>query len=152
MTRLELDAVDRRIVNGLQGGFPISERPYAVAAERLGLPEEILLARLRKLVDAGALSRFGPLYNAERLGGAVTLAAMSVPESRFEEVAELVNAHREVAHNYARTHRLNMWFVVATEHPRDVARVLDEIAEETGLTVYDFPKEEEFYIGLKVEA
>jgi len=152
MTRVDLDDIDRRIVNGLQGGFPLSERPYAEAAERLGLSEDVLLDRLRRLVDAGALSRFGPLYNAERLGGAVTLAAMSVPDERFEVVAEQVNARREIAHNYARNHRMNMWFVVACEDPAEIAQVLADIAEETGLAVYNFPKEEEFFIGLRVEA
>jgi len=152
MTPLELDDIDRRIVNGLQGGFPISERPYADAAAHLGLSEELLLSRLRRLLETGALSRFGPLYDAERLGGAVTLAAMSVPQERFDAVSGQVNAFREVAHNYARNHRLNMWFVVATEDPEDIARVLAQIEEQTGLTVYNFPKEEEFYIGLRVEA
>jgi len=147
-----LDATDRAIVNALQGGFPVSERPYAEAASRLGIAEDDLIARLGRLVDSGALSRFGPMYNAERLGGAVTLAAMSVPEERFEEVAAVVNAHTEVAHNYRREHELNMWFVVASERPDQIAPVLSAIEAETGLEVYDFPKLDEFFIGLKVEA
>ena len=146
-----LDDTDRAIVNGLQGGFPLTETPFADAAAKFGIGEDELIARISGLADDKLLSRFGPMYNAERLGGALSLFAMQVPEARFEEVAARVNAHDEVAHNYARAHALNMWFVVATEQPEQKDAVLDEIRHETGIEVYDFPKIEEFFIGLKVE-
>lgn len=146
-----MDAVDRRIVNGLQGGFPIAERPFAEAAGKLDLTEDELIERLGRLLAEGRLSRFGPLYNAERLGGAVTLAAMVVPEAEFDQVAEAVNAHPEVAHNYARDHRLNMWFVISSDRPQDLDETIQAIEEDTGLTVYEMPKLEEFAIGLRFE-
>ncbi|MDJ0943091.1 MAG: AsnC family transcriptional regulator [Kiloniellales bacterium] len=146
-----LDSLDRRIVNGLQGGFPVCERPYAEAAAALGIEEEELIARLGRLVETGALSRFAPLFNAERLGGAVCLCGMAVPAARFDTVAEQVNAHPEVAHNYARDHALNMWFVLASEHPERIEEVAKAIEAETGLSVYSMPKLDEFFIGLKVE-
>jgi DNA-binding Lrp family transcriptional regulator len=139
MTLDRLDATDRAIVNGLQGGFPLSERPYLEAASTLGLSEDELRRRIERLLAAGVLSRFGPMFNAEALGGAVTLCAMAVPEVRFEEVADLVNAHPEVAHNYARDHALNMWFVIASDDRTAIARVIAAIEEETGLEVLDFP-------------
>lgn len=147
-----MDATDRRIVNALQGGFPVCARPYAAAAAKLGLTEATMLDRLQRLLDAGVLSRFGPMYDAERLGGGLTLAAMAVPEDRFDAVAEIVNAYPEVAHNYARDHALNMWFVVATERPGRVAEVLAGIAQATALGVFDMPKIDEFFIGLRLEA
>ncbi len=146
-----MDAVDRRIVNGLQGGFPIAERPFAEAAAKLDLTEDVLIARLGRLLAEGRLSRFGPLYNAERLGGAVTLAAMAVPEAEFDRVAEVVNAHPEVAHNYARDHALNMWFVISADRPQYIDEAIEAIEEESGLTVYEMPKLEEFTIGLRFE-
>ena len=146
-----LDATDRAIVNALQGGFPVCERPYAEAAKSLNIGEEDLTSRIDRLLADGTLSRFGPMYDAERLGGAVTLCAMAVPEARFEKVAEIVNGHDAVAHNYRREHDLNMWFVVATERPHEIAPVLSAIAAKTGLEVYDFPKLEEYYIGLRIE-
>ena len=148
---LALDATDRAIVNGLQGGFPICARPYAEAARRLGLEEAELIGRIAGLVERGALSRFAPMFNAEALGGAVCLCALAVPEDRFDAVAETVNAHAEVAHNYAREHALNMWFVLATERPERIEEVAAAIEAETGLTVYRMPKLEEYFIGLKVE-
>lgn len=147
-----MDDLDRAIVNGLQGGLPICERPFAEAAEALGVEESELIRRLEGLLASGRLSRFGPLYNAERLGGSVTLAALAVPEARFDAVARLVNAHSEVAHNYAREHRLNMWFVIAAESKVRIPRVIAAIARETGLSVYEMPKIEEFHVGLRLDA
>ena len=149
---MNLDAVDKEIVNALQGGFPISERPYAEAAGQLGLSEDELLARLQRLLADGVLSRFGPMYHAERLGGALTLAAMSVRAEDFERVAALVNRFPEVAHNYARDHVLNMWFVLATETPARVEEVIGEIEQLTGYRVCNLPKLEEFYVGLRFVA
>ena len=112
-----MDDLDRRIINNLQGGFPVSERPFLEAAQTLGIGERDLIDRLEHLLEAGVLSRFGPMYHAERLGGGLTLAALAAPPERFDEVTALVNAHPEVAHNYERDHELNMWFVFATERP-----------------------------------
>jgi DNA-binding Lrp family transcriptional regulator len=146
-----MDTIDRLIVNELQIGVPICERPYAEVAARLGISEQVLIDRLQKLLDDGLLSRFGPMYHAERLGGALTLAALKVPAADFAWVTELVNAHPEVAHNYARDHELNMWFVLGTEAPQRIAEVIAMIEQETGLRVYNMPKLEEFYVGLHFE-
>ena len=147
-----MDDLDRRIINTLQGGFPVSERPFLDAARTLGIGERDLIDRIENLLETGVLSRFGPMYHAERLGGGLTLAALSAPAAHFEEVAALVNAHAEVAHNYERDHELNMWFVLATERPDDIERVLAEISSETGLGVHDMRKLEEFFVGLRFEA
>lgn len=145
-----LDPVDRDIVNSLQGGFPVSAEPFAEAAVELGISETDLVTRVESLCERGVLSRFGPMINAERLGGDVTLAALSVPEGDFERVTELVNAHPEVAHNYARDHRLNMWFVLSVEFADRIPSVIAEIEQETGLHVYPMPKLEEFFVEFKV--
>lgn len=148
----ELDATDRLIVNSLQEGFPLSPRPYAEAATRLGLSEAELMSRLGRMRDTGVITRFGPFYDAAAIGGAFCLCAMEVPAARFEAVAAMVNAHPEVAHNYQREHRLNMWFVLATETAEAVEAVADEIEAETGLAVLRFPKLQEFFIGFRVAA
>lgn len=148
----QLDATDRAVVNRLQDGLAIVDRPYAAVAEELGLDESDLLARLERLLEAGVLSRFGPMYHAEKMGGGLSLAAMAVPAERFEAVAETVNALPEVAHNYARDHALNMWFVLASEDPERVPAAIREIERATGLTVHDMPKRREFYVGLRFQA
>ena len=145
-----MDDIDRRLINRLQDGLPVERRPFDALANELGLEVPAVLDRIQSLLDAGTLSRFGPMFNAEQLGGALSLCAMEVPAERFEQVAGQVNGHPEVAHNYARDHRLNMWFVIATEQVGQAAAVIAAIERETGCKVYDMPKQEEFYIGLKL--
>jgi len=140
------------IVNHLQAGFPVCSAPYKNVAEQLGIAENVLMERIQCLLAEGILSRFGPMYHAEKIGGGLTLAALAVPETRFDQVAAIVNGFPEVAHNYARNHRLNMWFVLATEKPEQVAQVIAQIQANTGLKVYDMPKIHEFYVGLQLEA
>jgi len=147
-----MDETDRRIVNRLHGGFPLCRRPYAVAAQALGLEEKELMERIEKLLSGGALTRFGPMYDAERLGGAFTLCAMSVPQADFERAARLVNAHPEVAHNYERAHRFNMWFVLATAAPAQIKKTIQHIEAETGYAVLDLPREAEYFVELKLSA
>ena len=147
-----MDELDRRIVNQLQGGFPLCERPYAEAAARLGIDEAILIQRIALLLEARTLSRFGPLFDAERLGGAFTLCAMSVPRGDFARVSTIVNAHPEVAHNYERDHRLNMWFVLAAISPSAIEKVIHGIEAATGYPVLNFPREEEFCLEMKLTA
>ena len=146
------DAIDRRIINSLQEGFPLCPRPFAEAGRRLGLSEAELIDRLENLRRRGAITRFGPFFDAAAMGGAFCLCAMAVPEERFGTVATQVNAHPEVAHNYERAHKLNMWFVLATERLTQIEETARAIEVETGLAVLRFPKEEEFFIGFKVTA
>ncbi|WP_019646518.1 Lrp/AsnC family transcriptional regulator [Novispirillum itersonii] len=151
-TAMEYDSIDRAIINGLLDGFPLSSRPYADAAASLGITEEALLTRLRSLLERGILTRFGPLFRPESIGGLAILAALSVPAERFDEVTATVNAYPEVAHNYQRDHRWNMWFVVATATPDRAWAVLAEIEAVTGLTVVALPKEHEFFLDLRLTA
>lgn len=145
---MSLSGLAREFVNRFQGGVPVGGRPFARMAYELGCGELELLALTQKLVSDGQLSRFGPIYDASRLGGGQTLAALEVPEARFDEVTAKVNMLPAVAHNYRREHRLNMWFVVATPTSGGVVETLDEIERSTGLRVYNFPKQHEFYLGL----
>ena len=147
-----MDELDRVIINRLQGGFPLCTRPFAAAAAELGIDEATLMARIEALLGDGTLTRFGPLFDAERLGGAFTLCALRVPEADFERVAAQVNAHPEVAHNYERAHEFNMWFVLGTRAPADIARVIAAIEAETGLAVFEFPREAEYFIELRLAA
>lgn len=152
MPDTQLDATDRAILNALQEGFPVSDRPFAEAAAPLGLTEDALIARIARMRDAGIITRFGPFLDAAAMGGAFCLCAMAVPPARFDAVLTQVNAMPEVAHNYERTHRLNMWFVLATETEPEIARTLARIERDTGLRVLAFPKLKEFFIGFRVAA
>lgn len=145
-----MDSIDASIVNHLQDGLPVCPRPFDDIAATLDLSVDELLSRLQRLLDDRVLTRFGPMFNAESMGGALSLCAMQVPADRYEVVAAQVNAFPEVAHNYERDHLLNMWFVIATERSQQAAAVISAIEQACGCRVYDMPKQEEFYIGLKL--
>lgn len=148
----ELDPIDRTILNRLQDDLPLSPAPFGDVADELGLSQDDLLARMIRMKEAGIITRFGPFFDAEAMGGAFCLCAMAVPDGDFETVLTKVNAHSEVAHNYQRDHRLNMWFVLATETPEGITTTADAIEMETGLDVLRFPKLQEFFIGFRVAA
>ena len=146
-----LDAPDALLIRRLHGGFPLSDTPFADVAAELGLSEDDVLARLQRMLADGVLTRFGPLFQIERAGGQFVLAALQVPQDRFDAVADIVNALPEVAHNYRREHALNMWFVLACTSPEEARQACARIEAETGLQVFAFPKEKEFFVELRLE-
>lgn len=153
-----LSADDRQLIAALHGGFPLCERPYAEAAAWLGCSEDVLIERLQRLLSHGDLTRFGPLFQIERAGGRFVLAALSVPEDRFASVAQLLRDMPEVAHNYRRESAvpgqapqgLNMWFVIAVGSPDEVPKVAQRIEQACGLEVFQFPKEREYFVELRL--
>ncbi len=145
---MQLSNLQTAFINNYQGNLPLLERPFLTMAKQLSCSEDQLLATVKAMQENKLITRFGPLYDSSRLGGGLTLAAMSVPENRYEAVTHLLNTYPEVAHNYKRKHKLNMWFVLATETPVEIIQLVSRIEKNTGLTVYNFPKQQEFYIGL----
>jgi siroheme decarboxylase len=147
-----MDELDRLIINELQGDLPVCGRPYLAAATLLGIGEDELIARLASLLERRILTRVGPLFQIERMGGAFTLAALHAPPERYDAVADILGAMPQVAHNYAREHHLNMWFVLATEKPEEIQVVIDRIARETDCEVFNFPKSREYFVEMKLQA
>ena len=143
-----MDELDRQLINRLQRGLPLVPQPWQTLAEELDAPVETLLARVQALLDDGTLTRVGPMFDIERRGGAFTLAALSVPESQFDQVAAQLEVLPEVAHNYRREHDWNMWFVLACETPEGIDASIRQIETLTGLPVLNLPKEETYHVGL----
>lgn len=136
-----------RLLNEFQQDFPLVATPFATVAQQLASDEASVLAILRRLQAAGAISRIGAVF-APRAVGASTLAALAVPPERLETVAALVNAHPGVNHNYEREHRYNLWFVATAADETALAALLDTIAAETGLAPITLPLIEEYHIDL----
>lgn len=155
MTDVDLSERERAVLNAFQGGFPIVQRPFEPAAEALrrrgvDVTAATLLDTIQALEADGTLSRFGTLVNAEEIGGTATLVAMHAPDDRFDEIAEIVNDFREVAHNYEREHpHLNMWFVLSVADSDRIPEVLTEIETQTGQQTYNLPKIREFRVEAK---
>lgn len=145
-----LGALERALLNDFQRDFPLTERPFAVIAERLQVSEEAVLETFEFLQSAGVISRIGAAVRPHRTGWS-TLAAMAVPEARLRAVANLVGSYPEVNHNYERNHALNLWFVVTGADRARVASVLEEIERRSGFEVLDLPLEQAFRLDLGFE-
>ncbi len=143
-----LNSLEKLLINELQLGLPVCERPFAEIADKFVVSEQEVISTLNQLLENKVLTRFGPMFDAACLGGAFTLAALSVPEDEFEQVTEQVNSFEQIAHNYRRDHQYNMWFVVATESEQEIEQVITAIETKTGYDVLNVPKLEEFYVGL----
>lgn len=143
-----LSTLEKNLINLLQHGLPVCERPFAQIAEEVSSTEQAVIECLNKLRSEKVLTRFGPMFDAASLGGAFTLAALAVPEEDFDFVTDQVNSFEQIAHNYRRDHDFNMWFVIATEATDEIEQVVKAIENKTGLKVLNVPKLKEFYVGL----
>ena len=139
-----VDAADARLVESLHAGFTLDECPFATAAARLGMREDDLLEHLRLLLAHGLLLRFGPVFRIECAGGAFVLAALRVPEARFDAVAADVTSLPEVALAYRRDHAFNLWIALASESAAAVQAATERIGRETGLQLVAFAPEHEY--------
>jgi DNA-binding Lrp family transcriptional regulator len=146
--RAAIDEVDARLIDGFQSGFPVVERPFREVGAELGVTEGGALARVERLREAGIFRRFGAVLNPPVIGSS-TLAAISVPEDRFEEVATVVNGYRQVNHNYRRDHERNMWFVVTAGSRERRDAIVAEIEARTGRDVLVLPMLTDYYIDLE---
>jgi len=142
-----MNELQRRLLDTYQQKMPISGAPYADMARALGVSEGDVLDALAELTATGAVSRVGPVFRPGTIGIS-TLAAMRVPASRLDEVAALVNGYPEVNHNYAREHRLNLWFVITAGSEKRIQDILDDIEERTGIAVMSLPMQEAYHIDL----
>ncbi len=142
-----LTALEKRLLDTWQKGFPLVPRPYAEIARKLGVSEALVLTVLERLVSQGLISRVGPVF-APRKVGVSTLAAMAVPSDELERVAALVSSYEEVNHNYEREHRYNLWFVVTAADEGALKEVLESIEARTGHPVLDLPLEAQYHIDL----
>jgi DNA-binding Lrp family transcriptional regulator len=146
--RADIDGTDAALIDGYQSGFPVVERPFRQVGADLGVGEKEALERVERLYETGVFRRFGAVLNPPVIGSS-TLAAVEAPEDRFEEIAEAINAHRQVNHNYRRDHEWNMWFVVTAASLSKRNEIIAEIEAETGCSVLVLPMVTDYYIDLE---
>ncbi len=151
----QLDIVDRRLLDVLQRDFPLNARPFAGIGERLGLPEEEVLARVRRLKgpERGRLIRqISAIFDTSALGYKSTLVAMQVPPDEVERVAAAINRHPGVSHNYQRDHTWNLWFTLAVPPDEALETAVEALVDEAGRYPYRlFPALRVFKIGVQLD-
>lgn len=129
----DMDSIDKRILNRIQSGFPITQRPYLAISEELSLSEEEVIARITALKENGIIRRIGGNFGPEKLGFFSTLCAAKVPEEKIPLFTDVVNRFPGVTHNYLRENSYNVWFTFIAPSTHEIEENLQIIAKETGI-------------------
>ena len=149
-----LDDVDRRLLNVMQGSFPIAPRPYEHVAAKAEISEAETMARVQRLLDERIIRQVTPIFDTRALGYSSMLVAAKVDPDNPWRAANIINAHPGVSHNYLRNHDFNIWFTIATEpgSPLGLQGALDVLAEEAGAeSVRQLPTLKLFKIRMDLE-
>jgi siroheme decarboxylase len=131
---IPLDDADRKLLNLMQGSFPIAPRPYRAVAELGGLSEQEAMSRVRRLLDKRIIRQVTPIFDTRALGYSSMLVAAKVDPEHPHRAAQVINAHPGVSHNYLRNHDFNLWFTIATEPDSKLGLegTLEVLAAEAG--------------------
>ena len=151
---IPLDDLDRRLLNLMQGSFPIGQRPYERVAELAEISESEAMARVRHLLDERIIRQVTPIFDTRALGYSSMLVAAKVDPENPQRAAAVINAHPGVSHNYLRNHEFNLWFTIATEpdSPLGLQGTLEVLAREAGATsVRQLPTLKLFKIRMDLE-
>ena len=128
------EITDLHILDALQDDVPLVSRPFAAIARRLGIPEQVLLERLKRLQDEGIVRGISPILESRHMGlFAATLIALHVPEDRVHEIAAIISSYPEVSHNFRRDHYYALWFTLSGKNEEAIQSVLAEILQRTGI-------------------
>jgi DNA-binding Lrp family transcriptional regulator len=151
---IPLDELDRKLLNLMQGSFPLAQRPYAAIAELAEITEEEVLARVSHLLAERIIRQVTPIYDTRALGyGSMLVAAKVDPEHPWR-AAQIINSHPGVSHNYLRNHEFNIWFTIAVERDSRLGLdgTLDVLAELTAAeSIRQLPTLKLFKIRMDLE-
>jgi DNA-binding Lrp family transcriptional regulator len=151
---IPLDELDRKLLNLMQGSFPIEPRPYRAVAELAGVEEQDVMARVQHLLDKRIIRQVTPIFDTRALGYSSMLVAAKVDPEHPHRAAQVINAHPGVSHNYLRNHEFNLWFTIATEPDSKLGLegTLEVLAREAGAeSVRQLPTLKLFKIRMDLE-
>ena len=149
-----LDEVDRKLLNLMQGSFPIAQRPYLRVAELGGITENEAMSRVQHLLEKRIIRQVTPIFDTRALGYSSMLVAAKVDPEHPHRAAAVINEHPGVSHNYLRNHEFNLWFTIATEPDSKLGLegTLEVLAREAGAeSVRQLPTLRLFKIRMDLE-
>ncbi|MCW3033649.1 MAG: putative transcriptional regulator, AsnC family [Solirubrobacterales bacterium] len=149
-----LDDVDRKLLNLMQGSFPIAPHPYRHVAGLAGVTEQEVMGRVQHLLDKRIIRQVTPIFDTRALGYSSMLVAAKVDPEHPHRAAQVINEHPGVSHNYLRNHEFNLWFTIATEPDSELGLegTLEVLAREAGAeSVRQLPTLKLFKIRMDLE-
>ena len=129
-----MDEIDKKILNILQKEFPLEEQPFLIIGQKCGVSEDETINRVQRMKDVGIIRRIGAVFDGAKLGHVSTLCAARVPEEKIDGFVQIVNANKNVTHNYRRNNEYNIWFTVSAATAAELEAFLTEVKEKTGIT------------------
>ena len=148
----QIDALDRRLLNEIQWVFPLADRPYLEISRRYNISENAVMQRISILKKIGLIRQINAIFDTRRLGYKSALVSFSVSSDRLNRVAELVNKHPGVSHNYERNHEFNMWFTIAVPPNVSMKEELEKMASIDGVKKYRvLPTLKLYKIGVRLD-
>ena len=148
----QLDKVDKQLLNEMQWVFPLTDRPYLEISKRYNISEEDVMQRTSHLKQIGLIRQINAIFDTRRLGYKSALIAFAVKPNKLGHVAEQVNRHPGVSHNYERNHEFNMWFTLAVPPYADIRTDLDKMASIDGVIKYRvLPTLKLYKIGVRLD-
>jgi siroheme decarboxylase len=151
-TNQQLDEIDKKLLNEIQWVFPLADRPYLEIAGRHGIPEQEVMQRIGAMKKAGLVRQINAIFDTRRLGYKSALVAFAVKPDKLDSVADKINEHPGVSHNYERNHEYNMWFTLAVPPGSDMKDDLDRMAALDGVIKYRvLPTLKLYKIGVRLD-
>ncbi|MDO8663108.1 MAG: AsnC family transcriptional regulator [Candidatus Omnitrophota bacterium] len=145
-----LNALDKRILNRLQEDIEFVATPWKAMAGDLGIAEQLLLERIKALKKKGIIRRISATFNTLKIGFASTLVAVKAAPSKVDQVAQRINAYKEVTHNYKRNARYNLWFTLVAKDKHSISRIIKQIKQDQTIDqLLDLPATKLFKIDVK---
>lgn len=147
-----MDELDKEILNEIQWTFPLVSQPFHEIAKKFDISPEVVKERLKNLKKSGILRQLSAIFDTRRLGYKSSLVAMEIEPNKLEHVANQINRHPGVSHNYERNHQFNLWFTLATPPGSDLKSEVDKFKKIPGiLKIRMLPTIKLFKIGVKLE-
>ena len=128
-----MDEIDKKILNILQEEFPLVEQPFLIVGQKCGISEDETFSRVQKMKEEGIIRRIGAVFDGAKLGRVSTLCAARVPEEKIDGFVQIVNANKNVTHNYRRDNEYNIWFTVSAATAGELEEFLKDVKKKTGV-------------------
>ena len=147
-----MDDLDKELLNEIQWSFPLVEKPFDALAKKFDIPSETIKEKLQQLKESGVIRQLSAIFDTRRLGYKSSLVAMTVEVDKLIDVANIINRHPGVSHNYERNHDFNLWFTIATPPGTNVKTEVDKFSKLSGVKATRMlPTIQMFKIGVKLD-